>query len=81
MKSIKDFFANKPWRAWVTRKFAFVYSLIFGTILIIVAAIAMFMGIDSASFLDVALSFPQWVVTTGAAITIIKTVKSKNGDE
>ena len=80
MRELKKIFNNKPWQAWVTRKLAFIYSLILGTILIIVAAIAMFMGVESASFLEVALGFPKWVVTTGAAITIVKAV-NKNIDE
>lgn len=79
---MRKILTNKPWKAWTTRKFSFLYCLIFGTALIIVSFIALFLGYDASAILDIAVGFVEWVVASGAAITIVKTVrKDDSGDE
>lgn len=74
-------FENKPWKAWTTRKYSFMYCLIFGAILIVYGAIATLMGFDVSSFLDVALSHLEWIVVTGAAITIVKAARKSDSED
>ena len=74
-------FENKPWKAWTTRKFSFMYCLIFGTVLIIVSFIALFLGYDASAILDIAISFVEWVVISGAAITIVKAVRKNDSED
>lgn len=77
---MREWIKNQPWKKWATCKLSFIYCLILGTILIVVSYIALFLGFDPAGLLEVALSFPKWVVTTGTII-VVAGRKKKSDDE
>lgn len=77
---MKQWLKNKPWQKWATCKLAFIYCLVLGTILIVLSYVALFFGFDPSALLDVALSFPKWVVTTGTVV-VVAGRKKKDDDE
>lgn len=77
---MKQWLKNKPWQKWATCKLAFIYCLVLGTILIVLSYVALFFGFDPSALLDVALSFPKWVVTTGTVV-VVAGRKKKDSDE
>lgn len=73
---MKKWFANKPWKAWRTRKATFVYMMIVSSIAIIYSAVMMQFHIDVSEWLDLVLNFCKFVVGTGTVIVLIPNVES-----
>lgn len=73
---MKKWFANKPWKAWRTRKATFVYMMIVSTIAIIYSAVMMQFHIDVSGWLELVLNFCKFVVGTGTVIVLLPNVES-----
>lgn len=69
---MKKLFNNRPWKAWKTRKFAFMFSLVSFVVYSIVCIIMLSneLLLDSTLTTEV-IGFLKWVVTTGCLVTIV----------
>lgn len=86
---------DKPWKEWTTRKWSFMYCLVFGTIIIALGAVSMFTGagFDFTTWFTISLDFIFKVILTGMILTLVpldkaldmlmKIINNKynNGDE
>lgn len=69
-------FKNKPWKAWKTRKFSFIYCLTFGTAAIVFGAVMIAVkDFDTATWLTEALSFCKFIIGTGTALILVPSAK------
>lgn len=76
MKHIKNIYNNRPWKDVKTRKLAFTYCLIMGTIIIIFGAIMIALNrFDTATWMSESLSFSKYMMTTGVVVVLSGSVK------
>lgn len=69
-------FKNKPWKAWKTRKFSFVYCVGFGTAAIVFGATMIASNnFDTATWLTETLDFCKFIIGTGTALVLMPSVK------
>ena len=76
------FFKNKPWKEWKTRKTILVFTIFCACLYTVIGLYMNYNDkiIDSTLTVEV-FNFLKWLVVSGGAITIAKTVKGKTNSD
>lgn len=79
---MKQWFNNKAWKEWKTRKASFIGVIIFWIIFTITILILDVFSVDvSDTIINNVFDAGKWIITTGCAITVSKVFKGKTNSD